>query len=247
MDAKAKNDQGETPLHLVSRGEYNSPNDGVRVAELLLDRGTDVNPQDKVGWTPLHSASYYGKPEIIRVLLDRGAEIKAENYLGETPLHLVRQGEHGSQDTVHVARLLLDNGVDVNARDKRDWTPLHAASYYGRLEIVRVLLDRGAIAKAKDDQGKTPLHQLSQGNFDSQEAGGHITELLLEHGADANGQDKNQETPLHVASRCGKLEIVQVLLGYAAVKNARGWSPSHLGLEGTYFSCKINMVSLTLL
>ncbi len=39
----AKNDQGETPLHLVSQGKYDSPHDGVHVAELLLECGTDVN------------------------------------------------------------------------------------------------------------------------------------------------------------------------------------------------------------
>ena len=222
-------------MHLVSRGEYNSPDDGVCVAGLLLERGTDVDTPDKVDWTPLHSASSNGKPEIARVLLSHGADVNAENDMGETPLHLVRQGKYDSQDAVRVAQLLLDGGVDVNAQDKRNWTPLHAASYYGRLEIVQMLLEYGAIAKAEDDQGNTPLHQVSQGNFERKEAGGRISQLLLEHGADANSQDKNRETPLHVASRYGKLEIVQVLLGYATVENARR-TPSHLGLEGAFFS-----------
>ena len=232
----AKNDKGEAPLHLVSRGEYGSPDDGVRVAELLLERGTNVNAQDKVGWTPLHSASYNGKPEITQVLLYHGAKANVENYLGETPLHLVRQGKYGSRGGGHVAQLLLNGGVNVNAQDKRDWTPLHAASYYGRLEIAQVLLDHGAIAKTEDDQGKTPLHRVSHGNFESQEAGVRIAELLLKRGEDANAQDKNRETPLHVASRCGRLEIVRVLLGHVTVKNDRSRTPSHLGSEGAYFS-----------
>jgi ankyrin repeat protein len=231
----AKNYHGETPLHLVSRGDYDSPDDGVRVAELLLGCGTDVNVRDKVDWTPLHSASNNGKPEIVQVLLSHGAKVNAENDLGETPLHLARQGEYGSQFGVRVAKLLLDGGVDVNARDKRYWTPLHAASYYGRLEIAQVLLDHGALAKVEDDQGKTPLHQVSQGNFESQEAGGHIVELFLGRGVDANAQDKNRETPLHLASRCGRLEIVRALLGYASVKNDRSRTPSYLGFEGAFF------------
>ena len=246
-DVNAKNDQGETPLHLASRGEYDSPDDGVRVAELLLERGSYVSAQDNICWTPLHSASYNGKPEIIQVFLRYGAKVDAENDLGETPLHLVRQSKYGSQDGVHVARLLLDSGVFVNTPDKRNWTALHAASYYGRLEIAQVLLDHGGIAKVEDDQGKTPLHQVSQGAFESEEAGIRIAELLLERGLDANAQDKNRETALHVASRCGRLGIARVLLEYANVNNVWGRTPSHLGFEGNYFPENSHLITHTFL
>jgi ankyrin repeat protein len=242
----AKNYQGETPLHLVSRGEYDSLDDGVCVAELLLERGTDANAYDSDDWSPLHSASNNGKPEIVQVLLAHGAKVDAENDLGETPLHLVRQGKYGSQFGVRVAQLLLNSGADVNARDKRYWTPLLSASYYGRREVAQVLLDHGAIAKVEDNQGKTPLHQLSQGSFESEEAGGHIAELFLERGVSANAQDENRETPLHVASRCGRLEIVRVLLGHASVKNARSRTSSHLGFEGAFSPQYLNIVLLTI-
>jgi ankyrin repeat protein len=89
---------------------------------------------------------------------------------------------------------------------------------------------------AVDDQGKTPLHHVSQGNFESLEAGCRIAELLLEGGVDPNAQDNNLETPLHVASRWGRPEIVQVLLGHTTVKNARRPTSSLLGLEGIYSS-----------
>ncbi len=97
----AKNDQGETPLHVVSRSECYSPNDGVLVVKLLLDHGVDVNAQNMDHWTPLHSASYNGKPEITQVLLHHGAKVNAENDLGESPLHLVRQVKYDTKDAVH--------------------------------------------------------------------------------------------------------------------------------------------------
>ena len=59
-DADARSRQGKNSLDLVSRGKYESEEDGVRVAQLLLERGADVNAQDKDRWTPLHSASHYG-------------------------------------------------------------------------------------------------------------------------------------------------------------------------------------------
>ena len=38
-----ENGHGETPLHLVSRGQYVSPENGVSVVQLLLERGIDAN------------------------------------------------------------------------------------------------------------------------------------------------------------------------------------------------------------
>ena len=241
----AKNYQGEIPLHLVSRGEYDSPDEGVRVTELLLERGTDINAQNKFGWTPLHSASNNGRHEIVQALLRRGAKVNLESYLGETPLHLVRQGKYSTEDGVRAAQLLMDAGLDVNARDKRSWTPLHAASYYGRFKIGQVLLDRSALTMAGDDQGMTPLHHVSQGAFESHEAGCHIAELLLECGVDPNARDNNLRTPLHVASRWGRVEIVRVLLGHTNRKNARRTTSSPMALEGTYSSETKSFVRLT--
>ena len=104
------NPQGETALHVVSRGRYDSQ-DGARVAQLLLEHGVDVNAIDKVYDSPLHSASYSGKPQITRALLDHGARANAENDRGETPLHQVSQGEYESQTNgVRIAQLLLDRG-----------------------------------------------------------------------------------------------------------------------------------------
>jgi ankyrin len=59
---------GETALHLVREGKYGSQ-DGVRVAQLLLDAGLDVNARDKRNWTPLHAASYYGRVKIAQCYL----------------------------------------------------------------------------------------------------------------------------------------------------------------------------------
>ena len=242
----AKNYRWEIPLHLVSRGEYDSPDEGVRVAKLLLERGTDMNAQTVFGWTSLHYASYNGRHEISQFLFHCGARVKLENCLGETALHVVREGRYGTHNAVRVAHLLLDAGLDVNVRDKRNWSPLHAACYFGRLKIAQVLLDRGAMTMAADDQGKSALHLVPQGMLGSLEAGCRIAELLLEHGVDPNTQDNNLETPLHVASRCGNLEMVQVLLVHSTVKNAQRPTSSLQGLEkGTYSSEQTNFVPLT--
>jgi hypothetical protein len=130
--------------------QIQSQEDGVRVAQLLLDRGADVNTRRKDHRTPLHLASYFGNVEIVRLLLDHGADLEAAaGDMGEKPLHQVSYGKYRSQeDGVRVAQLLLDRGADVNTRRKDHQTPLHLASYFGNVEIVRLLLDHGADLEA---------------------------------------------------------------------------------------------------
>jgi ankyrin repeat protein len=63
------NDQGLTPLHRVSGGQYNSHEHGVGIARLLLEHGVDVNAQTKDKSTPLYSAAFKGRLQIAQVLL----------------------------------------------------------------------------------------------------------------------------------------------------------------------------------
>ena len=91
---------------LVSYGRYKSKEDGVHVAQLLLDRGVDVNIRRKDYRTPLHVASYYGKLEIVQLLLANGAKVDGVDNIGETPLHRLSKGKYESEeDGVSVARL----------------------------------------------------------------------------------------------------------------------------------------------
>ena len=151
----AKNHQGETALHVVLRGRHDLQ-DGVRVTQLLLEHGVDVNAQDTNHNSPLHSASYCGKLEIARVLLNHGAQVDAKNDWGETPLHQVSHGEYESQaDGVALAQLLLANGADVNVQDKDNVTALHLASRCWKVEIAQLLLEH---VERKNDRVRTLPH-----------------------------------------------------------------------------------------
>jgi ankyrin repeat protein len=70
VKVNAKNYWGETALHVISRSRHNSQG-GVQAAQVLLERGADVNSQRKDNWTPLHVASYYGNLELIQMLLQK--------------------------------------------------------------------------------------------------------------------------------------------------------------------------------
>ena len=243
-DANAETEGGLKVLHQVSFGPYECQEDGVRVAELLLEHGAEVDTRDKDHWTPLHFASQYGKPEILRLLLDHGAEVNAETDNREKPLHLVSYGEYKSQEAgVHLIQLLLERSADVNARRNDHQTPLHAASYFGNVGIVRLLLDHGADpeANADGDMGDKPLHKVSSGEYRSQEDGVRVAQLLLEHGADVNTRRDDHWTPLHAASYFGNVEIVRLLLDHgadpeASAEGSMGDKPLHKVSVGEYRS-----------
>jgi ankyrin len=244
LEANSEGDDGEKPIHQVSYGEYRSQEDGIRVAQLLLERGADMNTRRKDQQTPLHLACYFGNVEIVRLLLDHGADPEAiTEGDGEKPLHKVSYGEYRSQeDGVLVAQLLLDRSADVNTRRKDDWTPLHVASYIGNVEIIRLLLDYGADpeAIAEGDMGEKPLHQVSYGKYRSHEDGVHVAQLLLDRGANVNTRRNDHLTPLHVASHFGNIEIVQLLLDHGADLEAEtvdvGETPLHRVSYGKYRS-----------
>lgn len=71
---KEKDSQGKLPLQrAVGMGQRS-------IVEKLLGAGADVNGVGQYGWTPLHEAAFWGRPDMVRLLLDRGAnaEIKAD-------------------------------------------------------------------------------------------------------------------------------------------------------------------------
>ncbi|KAN0129300.1 Ankyrin repeat-containing domain protein [Lactarius tabidus] len=158
-NANLETDLGETALHIVSRGDYTSQEQGVSTARLLLECGVDVNARQKNGWTSLHWAAYKGKVEVAQVLLDYGANAKVKTRLGDTVLHLVSRGEYYSQDHgAGITRLFLEHGVDLDVQNDCLDTALHWAASKGRLEIAQLLLDHGANPNLVSELGWMPLH-----------------------------------------------------------------------------------------
>ena len=165
---------GQNALHLLSQ----QPIAEVKIAELLLSWGVDMNAQDEEEMTPFHFAAYHGQVDVAELLLDHGAWVDAENILGQTPLHLVLLGNqnyqnfYGDLDTflkkkypgrfAHLAQLLLECGADANAQNKDHETPLHLASRSRSHDLARILLQYGADVNVKNSEGKSPL-QLATG------------------------------------------------------------------------------------
>lgn len=76
---------GETPLYkAASRGR----ND---LCELFIEKGANINMEDKLGQTPLMIAAEGGYWEIVQMFLDSGADANSTNKLGETALDIAKK------------------------------------------------------------------------------------------------------------------------------------------------------------
>jgi ankyrin repeat protein len=124
-DVHARNELGQTPLHMGA--QHCGPS-----VPLLIRHGADVNARDTwAGWTPLHGAASSSGADDARRLLGAGAEIDARDDQGRTPLHIAVL-----YSCLNVADVLLAAGSDVNARDAEGKTPLFRATRCPFLERV---------------------------------------------------------------------------------------------------------------
>ncbi len=75
------------------------------IAQLLLDKGANVNAKDKENNTPLHFACLASHTKIVKLLIEKGANVNAKNKNGKTPL------SHVKDYSKEIKKLLIDNGA----------------------------------------------------------------------------------------------------------------------------------------
>jgi ankyrin repeat protein len=140
---------GMSALHLASLHGH------LPAVSLLLQR-TDVNVQDKDGYTPLFLATRSDNIHMLAGLISRGADINVKNKLGNTPLY-----EAVRRANVDMVKLLCNKGADVNIQNIYGWTPLHLAVGI-RKEIVQYLVASGADINLRNIEGFTPPQLAKQ-------------------------------------------------------------------------------------
>ncbi|XP_073977233.1 protein phosphatase 1 regulatory subunit 12B-like isoform X6 [Rhodnius prolixus] len=69
---------GATSLHVAAAKGY------LKVMDMLLKAGADIDAQDFDGWTPLHAAAHWGQKEACEVLVENFCDMNIKNCVGQT-------------------------------------------------------------------------------------------------------------------------------------------------------------------
>ena len=87
----------------------------VKVVEVLVKYGADVNSVSDTGSTPVRSACFMTHLDVVRLLVANNADIQKPNHNGGTCLI-------NSVQSVELCKFLLENGAAVNAEDIQNKT-----------------------------------------------------------------------------------------------------------------------------
>jgi len=186
-------------------------------AEILINRGIDINAKDINGDSPLivlikseidriaHKlwSSNSGLIKIFQLLIDHNVDVNAKDNNGKSVLMWAI--ESGNIDII--SKLII-SGVNINAQDKNGWTALMYALKSPQKDIARLLLENGAY------DVDSLFYVVNNGYTD-------IAHMIINLGINVNLYNIFGETALICAVKKNNIDIVYLLINAGANVNAQ--------------------------
>ncbi|MBE9183725.1 ankyrin repeat domain-containing protein [Microcoleus sp. LEGE 07076] len=228
QDINAKDESGNTPLHLAVQ------EDRPEIVSFLIANGAKLNIENKSGDTPLHLAVQHNpynpsdiprnRPEIVYSLIKNGAKVNVKNNNGQTPLHIAVFNKRFPRldNMQNIIERLLEYGAEINIQDNNKTTPLDIAVDSTDRDAVALLISKHPDVNSEYKYGRTLLHIAV--DFKLKDA----AKQLIAKGAFVNAKNNLLQTPLHLATTRGSLDIVELLIAKGAmvnVRNVKGQTP----------------------
>ena len=156
-DDTAKNEDGETPAHLVlKKTHYRSSLNSDQKACLLKELNA-LDLPDETGKTPFMLLDHTDA-ELLPLFLDRGVDVNRQDQDGMTAMMLYIDKD--------MTKELLQAGADLHLADKDGNTVLHHALECGSQDTARYLIRKGADYNRPNNQGITPVHLAVENGFE---------------------------------------------------------------------------------
>ena len=197
------------------------------IISFLLEKGADINVQNREGNSSLHVAAFLGRAEAAELLLKHGINVHVRNIQGGTAMDNATLDWETTQTILNIIQIIEVNKAEVLAgrakivrllsgrmKDVPQSHNLWKASADGNLASIKAALDSGSDLKTLDPQfGIDPLGWAA---LNGQTA---AVKLLLEKGANIHNRHKDGSTALHGAAFLGHIETVKLLLEKGADVN----------------------------
>lgn len=132
---------GLTPLHVA--GSCNKSESYLKIVEILLNNGANVNAQDSAGNTPLHYLAKNGNKKIVQLVLKYNPDVSIKAVNGDTPLNTAVCWKN-----FEAVELLVGFGANVNYTKPDGVTVLQQACARYNEKITKFLFKNGAKIEA---------------------------------------------------------------------------------------------------
>ena len=188
----------------------------VQMVSLLLNRGADVNIEDRQNELPIHIAvrcrDCPKQSEIVKMLCEHGTDVNLPNKIACPPLYLA-----AFYGCLRKVEMLMLYGADVDnlcERDSSYGSALHIAAVKDRLPLAELLIKHNVLLNQVNGAGYSPLElNMSVLNQSS------IAPLLIYHGARMSANVSGDYTLLATCIRairldCESLAKLMVYAGY---------------------------------
>lgn len=143
--ARARNEMGETPLHLLATA---SPSFLHVLVEHFLAQGAEL-PADMVNYVAKNFQSLdQGRAIATLAYLVENASCRSQTVGGDNALHCVLKHNLSYPDpetVMKVASFLMRNSCDIHAPNSSGETPLQVAVENGHLSVARSVLEQATV------------------------------------------------------------------------------------------------------
>ena len=143
------------PLHNAVWGEFGGregkkvpnglPSDSPECAEILIEKGAELNPKDSEGNTPLMIAASTNGIRSLKVLMKYNIDLNEVNNNHETALiQAIKYGNYESVLTLvdyYKNHLNNKNNIDLDKPDNNGISPIYYSIIYGKILCLKPLLE----------------------------------------------------------------------------------------------------------
>ncbi|XP_041351493.1 protein phosphatase 1 regulatory subunit 12A-like isoform X1 [Gigantopelta aegis] len=140
---KKHHKSGATALHVAAAKGY------IKVMNILIQAGVDINAEDNDGWTPLHAAAHWGQNEACIVLVENMCDMEKKDHAGLTPFDIA------DTDMVVVLEDLKKKQIQLkNKAAEMDQEIIQTKGQTGKR--------RSSVTRMSGDQKQNVLHRSAE-------------------------------------------------------------------------------------